>query len=109
MQIFNFFHNLAVFLFSKIVTFMINWYDKTSFHLAYENSRPSSLQARNATRAGSEEGRLFSQPTPSRETPLGPGALKDAAVRFSQATFRPIQSVIMLVINKSESLCGSTE
>ena len=29
--------------------------------LAYENSRPSSLPARVATRAGSEEGRQFSQ------------------------------------------------
>ena len=31
------------------------------FALACENSRPFSLPARNATRAGSEEGRLFSQ------------------------------------------------
>ena len=42
----------------------------TSTDLACENSRPSSLPARvafrvkgNATRAGSEEGRLFSQAT----------------------------------------------
>ena len=34
---------------------------------------------RNATRAGSEEGRLFSQAT--RETPLGPGAKKDGCFR----------------------------
>ena len=53
---------------------MRKMYKITTNIIACENSRPSSLPARvafHATRAGSEEGRLFSQATNIREVREG--------------------------------------